>query len=90
MASAVKTLALGIRIQVREGETLEAALLRFRKAISRDRGWFWRRRPRFGKKRRDYYLKPSELRRQKALSDRIQKRWGRYRYPDVPWSTLRI
>jgi hypothetical protein len=48
--------------------------MRFKRAISCDRGWFWRHRPRFGKRRLDYYQKPSELRRQKALSHRIMMR----------------
>jgi ribosomal protein S21 len=66
---------VGIKVFVREGGTLEAALKRFRKKIWRAGRLPLRRLP-SGKKGLIFYQKPGELRRQKEYADLIRKRWN--------------
>jgi|GEM_PF-4840934 len=61
---------MGIRIEVLDGEPIEQAILRFRKKVREEgppgAGW---NRPPWHKGELGSYLKPSELRRRKALRD---------------------
>jgi hypothetical protein len=68
-ASAVEdALMMGVRIEVRDGESIEQAVKRFRELV-------WRygppgaggKRPRWHKKPFGYYLKPSVLQRREKL-----------------------
>ena len=69
IASAVKTLAMGVRVVVREGEDVRAALRRLRQALEP------LRRRRFIKgKRGDYYVKPCETRRRLEYEARCWKK----------------
>jgi ribosomal protein S21 len=66
---------MGIRIELRDDETIEQAILRFRKMVREDgppgAGW---NRPKWHKRQLGYYLKPCELRRRDALRDE----WATY------------
>lgn len=79
MASAVKTLAVAIKVVVREGESAQEAFRRLRKLL-----WRSRRQnaylPPAGKKSVRYYQKPSELERQRKHRDQIRKRnnWNKF------------
>ena len=57
---------MGVKVVVREGDVREA-LRRFRKAIAREK-------PRYHRRRVEYYLKPSEKRRRKEGNSRLVAR----------------
>jgi ribosomal protein S21 len=61
-----------IRIVVRPGEALGSALKRFRKEVERSRKLI--RFDRRDRKRRTYYVKPSELRRHAEFKRRLRAR----------------
>jgi ribosomal protein S21 len=58
---------MGVRIEVREGESVEQALRRFRELVRRFGPPGAVKAPRWHKKQLFYYLKPSVLRRRKEL-----------------------
>jgi len=59
-------------IKVREGENIESAISRFRKAVQNEYGRRWYKR------RLGYYEKPSVLRRKKKKMAKIQSGRGVY------------
>lgn len=65
MASAVKTLIMGIKVAVRDGESVQSALARLNRVVQRVEG-----RPSH-KRRFGYYEKPSELCRKRAKKEAI-------------------
>jgi ribosomal protein S21 len=69
-ASAVKTPAVPIRVEVREGEDAASAFRRLQELVRRQQG-----RPSH-KRRFGYYEKPSELNRKKAKFRRRQTQAG--------------
>jgi ribosomal protein S21 len=72
---------MGLRIEVREGEPLAQAFRRLRRLTHGHDGPL--KRPRWHKNQRDYYLKPSTLRRRKALLARnttLSGEFGRRRW----------
>ncbi len=68
---------MGIRIEVRDGESIEQALKRFSH-------WLWRlgppgsgrKRPKWHKRPLDFHLKPSQLRRRDELRDEFERYIG--------------
>jgi Ribosomal protein S21 len=67
---------MGVRVEIREGETIEQALQRFRELVR----WFGppgiMKRPKWHKGQLQYYLKPSDLRRRGRLRDEWEKYAG--------------
>jgi ribosomal protein S21 len=63
---------MGVKVHVNEGEPPATALRRLRKLIEQDNRYpIWLPKP--GKRRQDYYQKPSVLRRQKNYWRQIQR-----------------
>jgi len=69
-ASAVKTPWMPIKIEVREGESFEAALHRFQRAVDAYTRSHWEKR------RLGHHEKPGALRRREAIADAIGRRRG--------------
>jgi len=67
---------MGVRIEVRKGETIEQALKRFRELVRRHGSPGALRPEKWHKKQFYYYMKPSELRRQDQLGDEWTKHVG--------------
>ena len=68
---------MGIRIEVRDDETIEQALKRFREFISEHGSpGMGGKRPEWHKRPLDYHLKPSALRRR----DRLKDEWITFSY----------
>jgi ribosomal protein S21 len=65
---------MGIRVEVREGETIEQALKRFRELVWRFGPPMALKRPRWHKNQLKYYLKPCDRRRR----DRLRDKWETY------------
>jgi ribosomal protein S21 len=64
---------MGIRVEVRFGESIEQAVKRFRAMVWRyGSPGAGRKRPKWHKRQLDHYLKPSELRRRDTLRDEWQ------------------
>ena len=68
--------AMGVRVEVEEGESIEEALKRFRRLFYDEGGYPWSD-PRWHKKRHNFYLKPSVYRRRRRWVAR--QRWRRFR-----------
>jgi ribosomal protein S21 len=68
-----------VKVRIGDLESLENALKRFRRMVLKA-GNRSRWRPKFGKKSLLFYKKPSELRREKELSAKIEKKKGWHRY----------
>ncbi|VTR99662.1 30s ribosomal protein s21 : : Ribosomal_S21 [Tuwongella immobilis] len=66
---------MGVRVEIRDGESVEQALKRFRELV-----WRYgppgagRKRPKWHKRPLDYHLKPSEL----ARRDELRDAWVQY------------
>jgi len=65
---------MGVKIEVRKGESIEEALKRFKRILKRAKAPSVQR-PRWYKKQRLYYLKPSHRRRRRWLVDQAVKRY---------------
>jgi ribosomal protein S21 len=65
---------MGIRVEVRQGETIEQALKRFKVLLWRHGPPGAMKVPRWHKNQLRYYLKPSERRRR----DRLRDEWKKY------------
>jgi hypothetical protein len=65
---------MAVRLEVREGETIEQALERFRGLVRRFGPPGALRQPKWHKSQLRYYLKPSALRRR----DQLRDEWARY------------
>jgi ribosomal protein S21 len=65
---------MAVRVEVREGETIEQALRRFRELVRRLGPPGAVRRPKWHKNQLRYYVKPSALRRR----DQLRDEWARY------------
>ncbi|MBI1914922.1 MAG: 30S ribosomal protein S21 [Planctomycetes bacterium] len=65
---------MGVRVEVREGETIEEALKRFRELVRRFGPPGAVKRAKWHKNQLHYYLKPSALRRR----DRLRDEWKKY------------
>ena len=63
---------MAVRIVVRRGESLDSALRRFRKEVERSRKLI--RFDRRDRKRRTYYVKPSDLRRNAEFKRKLRAR----------------
>lgn len=66
---------MGIRVEVREGETIEQALKRFRELVWTFGPAMALKRPKWHKNQLRYYLKPCDRRRR----DRLRDEWEKYR-----------
>jgi len=66
---------MAVRIVVRPGESLDSALRRFRKEVERSRKLI--RFDRRDRRRRTYYIKPSELRRRAEFKRQLRIRQNR-------------
>ena len=65
---------MGVRVEIRDGETLEQALQRFCELIRRFGPPGTIKRPKWHKRQLQYYLKPSDLHRR----DRLRDEWEKY------------
>ncbi|QEL15872.1 30S ribosomal protein S21 [Limnoglobus roseus] len=64
---------MGVRVEVRDGESLAEAVKRFRESVWRQGPpGAGRKRPKWHKRPLDYYLKPSELARRDDLRDAFE------------------
>src|SRR5262249_47273736 len=66
---------MGVRVEVRDGETIEQALKRFRELVRRFGPPGAGKCPKWHKNQLRYYLTPSERRRR----DRLRDEWEKYR-----------
>lgn len=68
---------MGIRVEVRDGESVEQAFKRFKQLLWRHGPpGAGRKRPKWHKQQLDYFLKPSELARRDELRDAFEKYSG--------------
>ena len=64
---------VGVKVQVREGESLEQAFRRLRQLIFKENRWpLYKSKP--TKRRQTYYQKPCELRRQRESLAKTRQR----------------
>jgi ribosomal protein S21 len=73
----LRRIDMGVKVTVREGESLADALKRFRQMVWRfGPPGAGRKRPKWHKQQLEYYLKPSERRRRDQLRDDFQEYSG--------------